>query len=61
MSKLDASSRSDDGGRRVAYLLARTRMDWLFNVLGRLDYVLLNKAVPVLRSVATYAIIEASK
>jgi hypothetical protein len=23
MSKLDASSRSDDGGRRVAYLLAR--------------------------------------
>jgi hypothetical protein len=45
----------------VAYVLARTGMNWLLNPLGRLDYVLLNKSLPVLRSAATYAIIEASK
>jgi SAM-dependent methyltransferase len=45
----------------VAYVLARTRMDSLLNPLGRLDYVLLNKSRPILRRLATYAIVEASK
>ncbi len=45
----------------VAYVLSKTRMDWLLNPLGRVDHVLLNKCLPILRGAATYAIIEASK
>jgi hypothetical protein len=36
-------------------------MEWLLSPLGRLDDLLLNTALPMLRGAATYAIIEARK
>ena len=49
------------GRESVAYVLEKLRMDWVLNPLGRLDDLLMNRSLPFLRSVATYAIIEASK
>ena len=45
----------------VAYALVNLRMEWLLSPLGRLDDLLLNTALPMLRGAATYAIIEARK
>jgi len=45
----------------IAYFVSKSRMDWLLNPLGKIDYLLMNQGLPILRRVGTYAIIEARK
>jgi len=45
----------------IVHVLVNIRMEWLLKPLGRLDDVMLNSGLPMLRGAATYAIIEARK
>jgi SAM-dependent methyltransferase len=45
----------------VAYFLCKARAEWLLRPLGKFDYFLVNRCLPVLRYLCTYAIIEAVK
>jgi hypothetical protein len=45
----------------VAYFFHKGRMDRLLKPVGRIDYFLVNRCLPVLRFLSTYAVIQAVK
>ena len=45
----------------AAYVLDRLKMAWLLRPLGKLDHRLVNRGLPILRHLSSYALIEATK